>query len=130
MLFKKVLKGSAISNGWWQRFLQRNPNLKLRHGDGTSGIRMDAANTENMKAYFEELREIFDDYNFYEHPEAIYHMDETGVPLDPTPPKIITAKGQKKVRYCTSGKKQQIAITGCGNTTGQAMLPFIIFAAK
>ena len=52
---KKVLKGSAISNGWWQRFLQRNPNLKLRRGDGTSGIRMDVANAENMRAYFEEL---------------------------------------------------------------------------
>ena len=127
---KEVLKGSAISNGWWQRFLQRNPNLKLRRGDGTSGIRMDVANAENMRAYFEELRAIFDDYNFYEHPEAIYNMDETGVPLDPTPPKIITAKGQKKVRYRTSGKKQQITVIGCGNATGQAMPPFIIFAAK
>ena len=107
MLFKKVLKGSAISNGWWQRFLQRNPTLKLRRGDGTSGIRMDVAYAENMRAYFKELRAIFDDYNFYEHPEAIYNMDETGVPLDPTPSKIITAKGQKKVRYRTSGKNNR-----------------------
>jgi len=91
---------------------------------------MDMVNTENMKAYFEELRTIFDEYNFHEHPEAIYNMDETGVPLDPCPPKIIAAKGQKKVRYRTSGNKQQITVIGCGNATGQAMPPFIIFAAK
>ena len=127
---KNVLKGTAISNSWWQRFLERNPKLRLRRGDSTSGVRMDMVNTENMKAYFAELRTIFNEYNFDEHPEAIYNMDETGVPLDPCPPKIITAKGQKKVRYCTLGKKQQITIIGCGNATGQAMPPFIIFAAK
>ena len=127
---KNVLKGSAISNGWWQRFLERNPILRLRRGDSTAAIRMDVVNMENIKAYFEELKLIFDEFNFYEHPEAIYNMDETGVPLDPCPPKVIAAKGQKKVRYRTSGKKQQITVIDCGNATGQAMPPFIIFAAK
>ena len=69
-------------------------------------------------------------FNFYEHPEAIYNMDETGVPLDPCPPKVIVAKDQKKVRYRTSGKKQQITVIGCGIATGQAMPPYIIFAVK
>ena len=46
---KNVLKGTVISNGWWQRFLERKPKSRLRHGDSTSGVRMDMVNTENMK---------------------------------------------------------------------------------
>ena len=53
---KNVLKESAISNGWWQRFLERNPILRLRCGDSTAAIRMDVVNMENIKAYFEELK--------------------------------------------------------------------------
>jgi len=30
---KNVLKGSAISNSWWQRFLERNPKLRHQCGD-------------------------------------------------------------------------------------------------
>ena len=39
-----LIKGSSISNGWWERFLHRNPELSLRSGDATAGVRMDALN--------------------------------------------------------------------------------------
>ena len=42
-----------------------------------------------LKNYFDQLRELFDDYDFDNHPEAIYNMDETGVPLEPRPPKTL-----------------------------------------
>ena len=57
-------------------------------------------------------------------------MDDTGVPLEPHPPKVIAQRGQKKVRYCTSDTKAQITVLGCGSGTGQALPPFIIFAVK
>ena len=62
--------------------------------------------------------------------KRVYNMDETGVPLEPHPPKVIAAKGTKKIRYRTSGQKSQITVIGCGSATGQALPPFIIFAAK
>ena len=46
------------------------------------------------------------------------------------PPKIVAPKNQKKVRYRCSGQKSQITIIGCGSATGQAIPPFVIFAAK
>ena len=73
------------------------------------------------------LQEIFDEHNFYGHPEAVYNMDETGMPLEPRPPKVIAAKGQN---YQTSGQKQQITVVGCGSAISHAILSFIIFAAK
>ena len=130
MLKKQPPKSVNLSNGWWHNFKKRNPSLRLRCGDSTATVRMAAVNPENINDYFDLLQEIFDEYDFHEHPEAIYNMDETGMPLEPRPPKIIAQKGQKKIRYQTSGQKQQITVIGCGSATGQAIPPFIIFAAK
>ena len=41
---KGTLRGSTITNGWWQKFLKRNPMLKLRAGDSIAGVRMNAVN--------------------------------------------------------------------------------------
>lgn len=71
---------------------------------------MDAVNTENLRAYYTLLRGVFDEHGFDDHPERVYNMDETGVPLQPRPPKVIAAKGKKKVRYRTSGQKAQITV--------------------
>ena len=125
-----TLRGGKISNGWWEKFLKRNPTLSLRSGDSTAGVRMEAINRENLDNYFDLLRSVFDDFDFDKFPESIYNMDETGVPLCPRPPKVIARKGQKKIRYRTSGQKAQITVIGCGSATGQVIPPFIIFAAK
>ena len=75
------------------------------------------------------LREVYDDLDFDGHPEHIYNMDETGVQLDPRPPKVVAKKGQRKVRYRCSGQKAQITVIGCASATGHT-IPLIIFAAK
>ena len=127
---KGLLKGKTVSNGWWEKFLKRNPTLSLRSGDSTAGVRLNAMTAENMKAYFDLLQEVYDEFDFDSHPEAIYNMDETGVPLEPQPPKVIAKRGQKKVRCRTSGQKAQITVIGCGSATGQILPPFIIYSAK
>ena len=68
-------------------------------------------------------------HNLMDHPEQIYSMDETGMPLDPPTPRIVAKKGQKKVRSRTSGRKGQITVIACGNAVGQAISPFVIFDA-
>ena len=91
---------------------------------------MNAVNPENVNIYYDLLEYLFDQFDFYSYPETIYNMDETGMPLEPRLPKIVARKGQKKIRYQKSGQKQQITVIGCGNATGQAIPPFVIFAAK
>ncbi len=48
----------------------------------------------------------------------------------PPPPRIVAKKGEKKVRYRTSGQKSQVTVIGCGSATGQVITPFIIFSGK
>ena len=63
-------------------------------------------------------------------PAQIYYVDETGMPIDHHPPKIITKKGQKKIRYRKTENKCQITVIGCISVTGQAIPPFVIFDAE
>ena len=41
---KGILRSQHISDGWWWRFLERQPQLSLCHGDATAHIRMDSVN--------------------------------------------------------------------------------------
>ena len=120
----------SISNEWWCNLQKKNPFLSLRSGDSTGSAWMSALNKDNISHYFDLLQEAFEELDFSAHPEAIYNVDETRMLFEPCPPKVITAKGQKKVRHQTSGQKQQITVIGCHSATGQALPPFIIFAAK
>lgn len=127
---KGVLRCSHISDGWWRRFLQRHPNLSLRSGDATGHVRMNAMTKENITNYFDLLKSCIEENGLQNHPECIYNMDESGLPLDPKPPKVIALKGQRKVRYRCSGNKSQITVLGCCSATGHALPPFIIFQGK
>ena len=127
---KGVLRGARISDGWWRRFLQRHPDLSLRSGDSTGYVRMNAMNKDNLKNYFDLLDNVLEENNLKVHPEQIYNMDETGLPLNPRPPKVVALRGQKKVRYQCSASKSQITVLGCCSGTGQAIPPFVIFDAK
>lgn len=41
-------------------------------------------------------------------PNRIYDMDESGMPLNHKPPKVVARKGTRKVHCRTSGNKSQI----------------------
>ena len=37
----KILKGDKITDGWFNRFIEKNIKLSLRKGDSTANVRMD-----------------------------------------------------------------------------------------
>ena len=75
---------------------------------------MDAMKNQSaLDSYFLELNLILKD-----KPSQIYNMDETGVPLDHHSPCVLARKGQKKLKYCSTGNKPQITVVGCINATG------------
>jgi len=127
---KGVLRKERITDGWWEKFMKRREELSLRRADSTAHVRMDSVNNESIKYYYDLLEATLDENHLHSSPGQIYNMDETGVPLDPRPPNVITKRGQKKVRYRQSGKKEQISVIGCGNAAGQAIPPMVIFEGK
>ena len=129
---KGVLRTSQVSSGWWRSFVKRNQDLSLRQGDATGHVRMEAMNSETMEHYFALLKETLEAHDLVGRPAQIYNLDESGMPLNPRPPKVVSPKGRqtKKVRYCCSGQKGQITVVACANVAGQALPPMVIFSAS
>ncbi len=118
------------SRGWWRRFLDRQPQLSLRRGDSTAHVRMDSVNKEAIEGYFDLLEDTLKEHNLMNSPGQLYNMDESGMPLDHRCPNVVVRRGEKKVRYRVSGKKEQITILGCANALGQTVPPMVIFEGK
>ena len=70
-----------------------------------SGKGMNAMSKDTLNHYFDLLKETIRENNLLNSPTKVYNVDETGIPLDSKTPKIITAKGTKKVHYQSSGRK-------------------------
>ena len=50
---KEVLRKSKISDGWFRRFIEQQPQLSMRRGDRTAFVRMDAMKKEeDLDNYF------------------------------------------------------------------------------
>ena len=120
----------VASHGWFVRFMQRQPQLSVRKGDPTANVRMECLTEEVISDYFALLKEEMTKGNFMNSPNRIYNVDETGISLDGHAPRVIALKGQKKVRYRTSGNKNQITVIACVSASGQCIPPFVIFDAK
>ena len=58
-----------------------------------------------MDAYFQLLKDSLIEKNVLDFPNQMYNLDEMGMPLDHHAPKVVAGRGQKKVRYQTSGKR-------------------------
>lgn len=87
---KGVHKRGRISNGWFRRFMERNPQLALRLGDATSGSRITAISQKvEIDNYYSVLKEVLDEEGLIDKPVQIYNVDETGMPLDHHPPHVV-----------------------------------------
>ena len=116
-----------VSHGWFQRFLQRQPHLLYRKGDPTANVRMNCLNSEVITDHFSLLKDVLTENGLLNSPGRIYNVDETGIALDGHAPKVVAKRGQKKVRYRTSGNKSQITVIACVSASGQCIPPFVIF---
>ena len=63
-------------------------------------------------------------------PAQIFNIDETGMPLGPSPPSVIARRGQKDPSAVGAGDKTQITVLSSCSAAGYALPPFVIFDRK
>ena len=85
-----------VSNGWWQKFLKRHPQLTLRTPATLAYSRVQASDRDSLDAYFDILEETLEENKLTSQPCLIFNIDETGLSLNPPPLKTIHVKGEKK----------------------------------
>lgn len=81
---------TTISNGWWQRFCQRYPDLALKSAVPLSYA---ASDPSILNRYYEQTLR---DNEIYDSPTHIFNCDETGLSLIPKPPKVVGKKNSKQ----------------------------------
>ena len=116
--------------GWWNRFVERRPDIRLRKGDALAIPRANAITAANIAQYYSLLKKTLEENSLMGCPNRIYNMDESGMPLDHKPPKAVARKGTRKVHYCTSGNKSQITVLVCANAAGSIVPPMVIFEGQ
>jgi hypothetical protein len=89
-----------VTNGWWERFLQRHPHLTLRTAVPLCFVRAMASDRDSINRYYDLLEETLISNDILDDPVRIFNCDETGMALNPKPLKVINEVGAKKSSQC------------------------------
>ena len=116
-----------ITDGWWNCFIKRHPDITLRAPVPLSQARARATDEEVINNYFDLLEATLQEYDLLGKPGQIFNLDESGFPLNPKPPKGVFDKGTKNLSACCSGDKAQITVLACVNAIGNSLPPMVIF---
>ena len=75
--------GKRVSNGWYCRFMEREPQLILRRSNPIASILMECTSKEVMEEYFKLLKSTLTENNLLDKPSRIYNVDETVIRPEP-----------------------------------------------
>ena len=126
MVESKGIK-TTVSNGWWERFIQRHSQLSLRAAVPLSLARAMATDPKVFQKYFDILEECLLQNSIFDKAGAIFNCDETGLPLNPACGKVLTKSGCKNPSFVTGGDKSQVTVLACTSAAGYALPPFVVF---
>ena len=129
-ILQKKGKTKGVSNGWWESFRKRHPDLVLRTAEPLSYIRAMCTSEEILDTYFDMLEATLTDNSLLGKPAQIFNIDETGMPLDPKPSSVIAPVGYKHVSCMRSGDKTQITVVACCSASGSVIPPLVVFDRK
>ena len=119
-----------VSSGWWSSFISRHPEIVLRTPATLSLARASASDRCVLDNYFDELESTLTENDLLDSPCLIFNMDETGMPFDPCPLKVVTWKGHKNPSQVSSGVKSQVTVVACVSAGGQCLPPMVIWDRK
>ena len=116
---------------WLNSFLRRNQEIRIRNAEGLSLARAEGMSKEEVCSFFNILKDVFDENNFYSKPGNIFNLDETGCQLNNEPGKVLASKGVRDVHVLTSGERgENVSVIACCNAEGTFLPPVLIFKGK
>ena len=126
---KKTESDPTFSDSWFYQFLKRSGNLQVVKPRKLAIVRAKSLSKETVSKYYDELDNILTSNGLHDKPENIYNMDETNIPLEHNPPKVVCSK-RSNPQTITSTKDQNVTLIGCGNAQGIFYHPIIFFLGR
>ena len=120
----------VVSGGWFESFKRRHPKITLRSAEPLAYARAVASNTNIIDRYFDILEQTLLENDLMDKPCQIFNCDETGMPLAPSPPKVVTTKGDKHPYAVNFGDKAPVTVLSCCSAEGYAIPPLVVLDRK
>ena len=76
-----------------------------------------------------ELKQTFKKLNLEVNPDRIWNIDESGILMEHTLPKVSCPKGATP-KAVTSPRGKNVTLIGCANAAGRCIPPYFIFSGK
>ena len=127
---KVWLENGTAGDDWYYGFLERQKILSLRKPEKLSHARAVMGNDTVINDYYVKLEKNLDELGVRQLPQFIYNADETGVPLDFVPSRVVAPKKCKNLWAVSSGDRTNITVMACASAVGDVLPPFVIFKGK
>lgn len=114
---------------WWSGFLARHPELKLKNPEPLEMARAIACSEARVKVWFQGFLEMLKMYEIYDASQ-VYNCDETGLPLQTKPNKVLTTKSAKNTYAISGNNKSQITCLFTIRADGYLMPPYVVYQGK
>ena len=119
-----------LTKEWCDSFKGRHPEIALRQAEPLSYARAMGTNPEMIARYFDLLEETLGANDLAKKPGQIFNCDETLLPLQHNPPKVVSLATQRHPYAITSGEKAQMTILACASASGYSIPPMVVFDRK
>ena len=93
ILNKKSPDDPHFKQPWYHCFVKRWPQVRLDKPEKLAIVRAKATSKEVLDSYFSDLETVIKANNLENAPEQIWIVDESGIQMEHTPPKVLP-KGQ------------------------------------
>ena len=113
---------------WFYRFLKRFPELKMVNSKKREKART-TLTEETISRYFAELEMTLTKHDIKDKAANIWNVDETGISLDHSPPKVLARAGTSPYSM-TSGRSATTTAIAAVGALGQTIQPYIIFKGE
>jgi hypothetical protein len=91
--------------------------------------RAKAASQETLNKYFKELSSLLTEHNLRTKPSRIFNVDETGIAIEHSPPKVVCSK-ESKPQTITSARSATNTIIVGGHAKGYHIPLYYICPGK
>ena len=120
---------SRLGANWVPRFLERHPSLKTKIGKRIDAARVNNANAEDLKRWYDRLHALKSRLKVTL--DNLYNCDETGIALGVcVNTRVIGDAATRSVRVKRPGNREWVSIVECISVLGRKLKPLIIYKAK
>ena len=116
---------NPLGRHWYQKFLKRHPDFKIKYNRNLDQSRKDAGSPEILRDWFELYATTLVKYGISD--EDTYNMDEKGFPMGIADSSMVIIKGTTIPFNVHPGNRDWVSLIECISSRGTVLPAYIIF---